>query len=104
YRFSVLPDKVFYLHITPQEAVRRRLGLQLQREGQPESSKLEKSGKASKDRKDGKDEKDGKNGKDSKHNKQQEKGKTRPLILAQPASLSQEALESFRNFEIKMYS
>ena len=93
YRFSVPPDKIFYLHITPEEAVKRRMALQNQREGQPDSSQLKKSGKSGKDSKDGKD---------GKHHKQQEKG--RSLALAQTSSLSQEALESFRNFEKKMYS
>ena len=95
YRFSVQPDRIFYLHITPEEAVKRRMALQQQRESHLQAHKLEKPGKSNKD---------GKDGKDSKQHKQHEKGKTQPLTLAQTPSLSQEALESFRNFEIKMYS
>lgn len=37
YRFAVQPDSVFYLHISPEEAVKRRLALQQQRQGQQES-------------------------------------------------------------------
>jgi dTMP kinase len=79
YRFSVQPDIVFYLHISPEEAVKRRMALQQQREN---SSKA-----ASK-----------------KNDRKHEKGhsKTGTLMLSTP--LSNQALESFRNFEIKMYS
>jgi dTMP kinase len=78
YRFAVQPDIVFYLHISPEEAVRRRLALQQQRTSAVDIQK------------------DGKDGKERKQEKQQ----TRSAAL----QLTQEALESFRNFEIKMYS
>lgn len=81
YRFSAQPDIVFYLHIPPEEAVKRRMALQQHRENSLKA--------ASK-----------KNGKDTRHDK--ERSKTGTLMLSTP--LSHEALESFRNFEIKMYS
>jgi dTMP kinase len=59
YRFSMQPDVVFYLHISPEEAVKRRLALQRQRQDSSPST---------------------------------------------PTQLSGEALESFRNFERRMYS
>ena len=82
YRFSAPPDIVFYLHITPEEAVKRRVALQ-QRAA---SKKNEKEAKGEKH--------------ERKHEK--EHAKTGTLMLS--TSLSNEALESFRNFEIKMYS
>ncbi len=79
YHFTVQPDIVFYLHIDPEEAVRRRLALQ-------------SSGKK-------KDQK----GKKSDGKKQKQAGK--PLPPIQPfATFTPEALESFRDFEMKMYS
>ena len=69
YRFAVQPDIVFYLHISPEEAVRRRMALQ----------QSQKHGKNDKEHK-------------SKHK------------LQSATQLTQEALESFRFFENKMYS
>ncbi len=81
YRFSLQPDIVFYLHISPEEAVKRRLALQQQnhyrqphqRHDTSTSSKVETEKSA---------------------------------ISAPPTApqLSGEALESFRNFEQRMYS
>jgi dTMP kinase len=88
YRFSVQPDIVFYLHISPEEAVKRRTALQQQRE-----NSLKAASKKNK-----------KEAKGEKHDSRNEKdhSKTGTLMLSTP--LSNEALESFRNFEIKMYS
>src|SRR5215472_15123955 len=73
YRFSVRPDIVFYLHISPEEAVKRRLALQQQRQNisTPANLKTENSGKSA---------------------------------LPATSNLSGEALESFRNFEQRMYT
>lgn len=71
YRFSLQPDMIFYLHISPEEAVRRRMLLQ----------KGEKSEKGAK-------------GEKKQHGKQRQ--------VASPA-LTVEALESFRDFEVRMY-
>lgn len=79
YRISAQPHVVYYLHISPEEAVKRRLALQRQR-----LEKVEKSG--------------GKKAKDAKEEKKQASATTPVPIL------TGEALESFRNFEIKMYS
>jgi dTMP kinase len=88
YRFSVQPDIIFYLHISPEEAVKRRMALQQQRD-----SSLKAASK-----------KNEKEAKGEKHDRKHEKdhSKTGTLMLSTP--LSNEALESFRNFEIKMYS
>src|SRR5207302_639929 len=48
YRFSMQPDIVFYLHISPEEAVKRRLALQQQ---QGKMEKASKDGKESKQHK-----------------------------------------------------
>src|ERR1700730_13088133 len=50
YHYSVQPDVVFYLHISPEEAVKRRLALQRQRLGKVEqiSRKEGKEGKGAK--------------------------------------------------------
>jgi dTMP kinase len=88
YRFSVQPDIIFYLHISPEEAVKRRMALQQQRENSLKAA-------SKKNEKDTKGEKH-----DRKHEK--DHSKTGTLMLSTP--LSNEALESFRNFEIKMYS
>lgn len=78
YRFSVQPDSVFYLHISPEEAVKRRLALQQERiRAEEKRAKKDKAEKAT---------------------RQQLAAAT----LSSPA-LSKEALESFRNFEIRMY-
>ena len=84
YRYAMQPDAVFYLHISPEEAVQRRLGLQ-QRKGQPSKSK--KAAGEAKQR--------------LRHDKHE---KTAPTAVIQPAQLSKEALESFLNFEMRMYS
>ena len=90
YRYSVQPDVVFYLHISPDEAVQRRLSLQQQR-----LDMLQKHGKH---------EKHGKHGK-ARHKKAAKdiKGQKETPVL-QPQLLTREALESFRAFEMKMYS
>src|SRR5207248_7124403 len=46
YRFSMQPDVVFYLHISPEEAVKRRLTLQRQRQGTSPSTPSQLSGEA----------------------------------------------------------
>ena len=74
YHFTVEPDVVFYLHISPDEAVRRRLALQRQREKLPDV-KLKKH----------------------------EGQKKRRHEAAQMLSLTAEAMESFHDFEMKMY-
>jgi dTMP kinase len=79
YHFAIPPDIVFYLHINPEEAVRRRLALQ----EQPKDVH--------------KDEK----GQKQKHNKGQGQQGAVPAKLP---TLTQETLESFRDFERKMYS
>lgn len=95
YRYSVQPDAVFYLHISPEEAVKRRLSLQQQRLGELHAGKL-KSAKIAKE---------SKNGKESKQRKQEKEAKKgMQAATIQTAALTGEALESFRNFEVKMYS
>jgi dTMP kinase len=79
YRFTVQPDKVFYLHISPEEAVRRRLALQ--QFARIVSKKEKKSGE------------------------KKRKGEKEKAAAIVPVSQStQETLESFRSFEMKMYS
>lgn len=85
YRYAVPPDVVFYLHISPEEAVKRRLALQQQRLNISQSQKHGKHEKESKG---------------EKHNKNRKA--TTPVL--QPQLLTKEALESFRSFEMKMYS
>jgi len=97
YRFSAQPDVVFYLHISPEEAVKRRLALQRQRLGKVEQISR-KEGKGTKVGKDGKE------GKDGKQQKQQKPQKQQAGAMAPEPILTGAALESFRNFEIKMYS
>jgi len=92
YHYAVPPDVVFYLHISPEEAVKRRLALHQQR-----LDISQKHGKHEKDSKGEKHSKDGKDGKDGKNRKA-----TAPVL--QPQLLTKEALESFRSFEMKMYS
>lgn len=87
YRYTVPPDVVFYLHISPEEAVKRRLSLQQQREDTVQ--------------KHGKHEKHGKAG--NKKAARDIKGQKETPVL-QPQLLTREALESFRDFEMKMYS
>ena len=74
YYFTVEPDVVFYLHISPDEAVRRRLALQQQREKLPDAQL-----------------------------KRQEGQKKKRQEVASMLSLTAEALESFHDFEMKMY-
>jgi dTMP kinase len=85
YRFTVKPDVVFYLHISPEEAVRRRVVLQQQRA----SVVLEE-----KARKHGKDEK--------KSKKAQQSERSATTIQLPP--LNPETMESFHSFEMNMYS
>ena len=89
YRYAPQPDVVFYLHISPEEAVKRRLALQQQRLDL--SQKHEQVAKH------------GKNGKAKKHAKEGKGPKTITPVL-QPQLLTREALESFRLFEMKMYA
>jgi len=93
YRDSVQPDAVFYLHISPEEAVKRRFGLQQQR---LDALQKEKN----------KSDKDDKGNREHKPRKQEKEAKKRLQAAAvAPASvLTKEALESFRDFEVKMYS
>ncbi len=86
YSVSVRPDVVYYLHISPEEAVKRRLALQRHRQ--------EKVGKSDKDNKDTYA-KQGKQG--GKKHAQANANMPAPILTG-------EALESFRNFEVKMYS
>ncbi len=98
YRFSVRPDIVFYLHISPAEAVKRRMLLQQQRQSQALASA------ASYGQKDGKHSKDGKDNKKHKHKRRQGKKQLQSPTAVLPApQLSLDALESFRNFENSMY-
>jgi dTMP kinase len=78
YRFTLEPDIVFYLHISPEEAVKRRVTLQ-QRVALEE--RPEKRGE-----------------------KKQKKLPERLATAAQLPSLAPDTLESFRDFEMKMYS
>ncbi len=78
YRFTVEPDAVFYLHISPEEAVRRRVALQ-QRVVAVE--RPEKRGE-----------------------KKQKKQLERAAATVQLPPLAPETMESFRDFEMKMYS
>src|SRR5205823_11786840 len=77
YHFVIPPDIIFYLHISPEEAVRRRLALQQP----PQDVHKDEKGQ--------------------KHNKGQVQQATIPAKLP---TLTPETLESFRNFERKMYS
>ena len=77
YRFSARPDMVFYLHISPEEAVKRRLALQTG------AAKQEKKAK--------------KEGKRGNKNEKKQQGNPAP-------ALTDAALENFRDFEIRMYS
>ncbi len=77
YRFTVAPDAVFYLHISPEEAVRRRIALQ-QRVGS--EAKPEK-----------------------RSEKKRKKLLERAETTVQLPSLASETMESFHDFEMKMY-
>ena len=90
YRYAAQPDEVFYLHISPEEAVKRRLALQYQKQQAESNHKHEKSGKH------------GKSEKAKKHEKGANGEKVAPTL--QPQLLTREALESFHAFEMKMYS
>lgn len=92
YRYSVQPDAVFYLHISPEEAVKRRLSLQQQRLSELSEGKH----KSAKDSKDGKEHK--------RRKQEQEAKKGAQAAIIQTSALTGDALESFRNFEVKMYS
>ncbi|HEV2656302.1 MAG TPA: dTMP kinase [Ktedonobacteraceae bacterium] len=78
YRFTLEPDAVFYLHISPEEAVRRRVALQ-QRVSL--AAKSEKHGA-----------------------KKQKKLLERAATTVQPPVLAPQTLESFHDFEMNMYS
>ena len=98
YRFSIPPDVVYYLHISPEEAVKRRLALQRQR-----LEKVEKSAGKDGGRRGEKGE-GRRRGKVDNRSKEPEK-KQAQINTTMPAPiLTGEALESYRNFEIKMYS
>ncbi len=75
YHFSVVPDVVFYLHISPDEAVRRRVALQRE--------KLQ-------------------NGQPQKHGAKEQK-KRRREEAASLVALTAEGMKGFHNFEMKMY-
>jgi dTMP kinase len=78
YRFTLEPDAVFYLHISPEEAVRRRVALQqrVALEARPEK----------------------------RGEKKQKKLLERAATTVQLPTLAPETLESFHSFEMKMYS
>ena len=78
YRFTLEPDAVFYLHISPEEAVRRRAALQQRAilEGGPEK----------------------------RGDKKQKKLLERSATTVRFPSLAADTLESFHDFEMKMYS
>lgn len=99
YRHSVQPDVVFYLHISPEEAVQRRLALQQQRF--KARHKKEEGGKQDKKAKDKKGSKKEDKDKDAR---QQKRAFVTALATPQPLLLAGDALESFRNFEMRMYS
>ena len=82
YCFTVKPDVVFYLHINPEEAVRRRVALQQQRARVVEEKPKKQSEK--------------------KQKKVQRSERSATTI--QLPSLTPEAMESFHDFEMKMYS
>lgn len=92
YHFSVPPDAVFYLHISPDEAVRRRLAL-LQHMTTQQDTKAKKSKKS---------------WKKHKESKQREQGEQHGNVAVASSpnmlGMTQEILESFRNFEKNMYS
>lgn len=99
YRFSVQPDIVLYLHISPEEAVKRRLALLQQRIAlrhmRAESSDLhtrKQKGKKGK--------------KERKHQEQKlaAVSSQTALLPSQLPILTPEALESFQSFEYSMYS
>jgi dTMP kinase len=76
YRFTIEPDAVFYLHISPEEAVRRRVALQ------PRVVAAERPEK--------------------RGEKKQKKQLERAPVQLPP--LAPETIESFRDFEMKMYN
>jgi dTMP kinase len=110
YRYSVQPDVVFYLHISPEEAVKRRLALQQQRLDVASSAAKEKVKQEAKlEGKHGKPAKDEKGKHQKHHHRQQEKMsiQLQPPVARSVASkvpvLTAETLESFHDFEMKMY-
>ncbi len=90
YRYSVQPNIVFYLHISPEEAVKRRLALQQQRSNILSSQKEQSAPKNGK-------------GDDKQEHKHGKSGPSSALTTSSP-SLTKEALESFRKFEMNMYN
>lgn len=114
YSFVVEPDRVFYLHISPEEAVKRRMALlRKQKETQiSHSSKSPKHGshhdlsKVEEEKKRvKKSEKDAKPSKKQAHSEPAHKSALPDIRTekALVAPISQETLESFRSFEDRMY-
>jgi dTMP kinase len=89
YHFSVQPDVVFYLHISPEEAVKRRLALQQRQNTAGVGTETP-----------------GKTAQDAQERKQHKPKKKEQAQSARATTvqLSGEVLESFRNFEKRMYS
>lgn len=99
YRYAVQPAIVFYLHISPEEAVQRRMTLLQQRVQDMRHAEARR-------RKHGHSDTPGKPDKAQKRDKKPGKvGKAPgvPSPSVQAPVLSQDALDSFRNFEAKMY-
>jgi dTMP kinase len=109
YRYSVQPDAVFYLHISPEEAVKRRLALQQQRLDTASSAAKEnmkpEAKLASKHGKHGKSAKEDKGKHQKHHHRRQEimPGQLQPPVASKSPVLTAETLESFHDFEMKMY-
>ncbi|MDQ2717283.1 MAG: dTMP kinase [Chloroflexota bacterium] len=100
YRFSVQPDIVLYLHISPDEAVKRRLAL-LQQRIALQHIQAESTSRHNRKHK-GK-----KGGKERKRRKQDlaaAVSSQTALSSSQLPLLTPEALESFQSFEYSMYS
>lgn len=118
YSFVVKPDEVFYLHISPEEAVKRRMAL-MRKQKDAHAVLSSKASKHASSETSSKAEAEKKHGK--KADKASEKGakqvkkhapavaelkETIPDLRAESvplAPISQETLESFRSFEDRMY-
>ncbi len=109
YRFAVQPDIIFYLHISPEEAVSRRLALQQQmlatghgksRSGDPRGRQVSDPRGRQVSDPHGRQGKADKKGKHGKH----DPGQTTALPVPQPPALTPQTLEGFHNFEVRMYS
>jgi len=100
YRFSVQPDIVLYLHISPEEAVKRRLAL-LQQRIALRHMQAESSDRHARKQK-------AKKGKKERKRREQELAAAvssqTALLPSQLPILTPEALESFQSFEYSMYS